>query len=145
MRFSCALSRTQTCTDTATAPRTMTSTWWCAATVARWWSPRRLRRTASGGTVLSARRAPGRLPRPPSSSLVRDPRCWIRPLPETGRRKVNVRELTPPPQPDYLSPSEGPRRLTRWHQGTYCWRVFTLRRHGNGWDEKAFSCLIDPW
>lgn len=128
----------QTCTYLAIAQRTMTSAWWCAATVRRWWSLRHSRRTVRGGTVVSVRRALGRPPWLHSSNLVPDPLLSISPHPERGGRMVNIKEPTLPPRPYYLSTSEGLPRLTRRQQGT----AKECLHHGNRGDEKMISSLI---
>lgn len=125
----------QICTHLGTAQHTTTSIWWCAATVARWWSLRPLRSTVRGGTVLSRRCADSLLLQPPSSAFVLRALLQITPPLERGGKTADAMKPVSPPLPlppqHHRCTSTGLARPSRTPWGTVYNLIFGIYKNWN--------------
>lgn len=135
----------QTCTHMATARHMMTSIWWCAATVGRWWSLKPSRSTARGGMGPSTRCVASRLLRLHSSDLALAALLQVFPPLERSRRMADVMRPVPPPRQHHLPTHTSPPRPRRRRWGTVV-RLFLCHNNTGKvnyvdlWDAQLEEC-----
>lgn len=112
--YSILFSPPQICTHLANAQHTMRSIWWCAATVARWWSLKPLRNTVRGGMVLSLRCVDSLLLWLHSRDLALLALLQIIPPLERGRKMADVMKPAPQQHPWYTSTGLARPRRRQW-------------------------------